>query len=59
MHQPPQKDAKVNHNEEITVAAIEVCKWVGWIDDPRAKAAVEALKEKVEVAIGQEIMQYT
>jgi hypothetical protein len=58
MNQPPQNDAKVNHNNEIVIAAIEVCKWVSWIGDPRAKAAVETLKEKVESAVGQEIMEY-
>lgn len=45
--------------DAIIQQAKQVCKWVGWIEDPRAQAAVEELKRLIQAATGAEIEEYT
>jgi hypothetical protein len=42
----------------VVAKAVEVCRWVDWIDDPRAKAAVVELKAQIEKSTGKEICVY-
>ncbi len=45
--------------KEIFQKAIEVCSWIDWIKEFRAKDAVCELKKSIEKATGMELLVYT
>jgi hypothetical protein len=58
MIDPKNPEVRLAVVSAVVAKAVEVCRWVDWIDDPRAKAAVVELKAQIEGATGKEICVY-